>query len=362
MQRPILSPRALNRAFLQRQMLLQRRDLPAEGTIEHLVGMQAQEPQAPYIGLWARIERFRPEELSGLIADHRAVRTGLMRSTIHIVSACDCATLWPLMAPVLARNFRGSQFSKAIAGVDIDELLRYGRELIAQQPRTRAELGPLLADRWPGFDPVSLANAVSLLTPIVQVPPRGLWRQSGQARWTTAEAWLARELGENPSLSEVILRYLAAFGPATVNDIQAWCGLTRLRDVTYQLKDQLHTLADENGRELLDVPDGPLPDPDTPAPPRFLASFDNAILAHHDRSRIIAPQHRPAIYTDRLMRTFLLDGFVAGTWRIDNDTLLIKPIAPLHKNDRSALTDEAERLLAFAAPDASRHNIQIAAA
>ena len=216
--------------------------MPVGQAIEHLVGMQAQEPQAPYVGLWSRIAGFRPEDLSSMIAGREAVRMGIMRATIHLVSARDCMRLYPLMWPVLERGFRGSPFSKHIAGVDLDDLLATGRELLAAEPRTRAELSPLLAERWPGTDPASLAYAVTFLTPLVQVPPRGLWRQSAQPRLTTAQAWLGRELEEHPSLADAILRYLAAFGPATVKDIQAWCGLTRLAAVVDEIGDHLRVL------------------------------------------------------------------------------------------------------------------------
>ena len=356
--RPVLSGRALNRALLERQMLLERRPLGVAEAIEHLVGMQAQEPQAPYVGLWSRLEGFRPDALSDLIANRGAVRGGLMRSTIHLVTAHDYARLWPLMRVVLARNFRGSRFSKAITGVDLDELLATGRELLAETPRTRAELSTLLAERWPKADPASLASAVSFLSPIVQVPPRGLWREGGPARWTTADAWLGRELHEDPAVDNVVLRYLAAFGPATIKDVQAWCGLTKLREVTDRLGHWLRSFDDGRGRELVDVPHAPLPDPEIPAPPRFLAPFDNAILSHDDRGRIIAPEHRGAVYRDRLMRTFLVDGFVAGTWQIEGATLHLRPIRPLRGHDRRAVSEEGERLLGFAATDGAASEVR----
>jgi Winged helix DNA-binding domain len=358
--RRVLSRRALNRALLDRQLLLQRRTVGVWDAVQHLVGLQAQEPQAPYIGLWTRLAGFQPAGLSDLIAERRAVRTSLMRATIHLVTAEDCLALWPLMRTVLARTFRGSTFAKALDGIDLDEVIAAGRELIAQQPRTRAELSALLARRWPDYDATSLAYAVSFLTPIVQVPPRGLWRQSGSARWTTAQAWLGTELDEGPSLADVVLRYLAAYGPASVRDIQAWCGLTGVRAITERPSDRLRTYVDEQGNELLDVIGAPLPDPQVPAPPRFLPPFDNAILAHADRSRIIAPEHRDTVYRDRLMRTFLVDGFVAGTWSIDAGTLRLTPLAPLRNRDRAALEPEAERLLRFVAPDADRHEVHIA--
>jgi hypothetical protein len=350
---PILSRQALNRALLARQLLLARHTLPAAQAIEQLAGVQAQEPQAPYVSLWSRLEGFQPEELSELIAARRAVRGGLMRATVHLVTARDWHWLRPLISPVLARGFGASPFSQAVTGVDLGELLGLARELLAAQPRTRGELGLLLAERWPDADPVSLAYAATYLEPVIQVPPRGLWRESGQARWTTAVAWLGPPPGEQPAADELILRYLAAFGPATVGDIQAWCGLTRLGQIVSQQRDRLRVFRDTRGRELFDVPGAPLPDPGTPAPVRFLAPFDNAILSHADRARVIDPAHREFTYRDRLLRTFLVDGFVAGTWQLDGTTLHIRPIQPLPSVTRGAVAEEAERLLAFLTPEAS---------
>jgi Winged helix DNA-binding domain len=355
----VLSVRALNRALLARQLLLERRELAVGDAIEHLVGMQAQEPQAPYIGLWTRLADFSPHELSELIATRGAVRGGLMRATIHLVTARDWARLRPLTSPVLARNFAGSQFSKAIAEVDREQLAQRARELLADKPHSRAELAPLLAADWPGVDATSLAYAVTYLEPMVQVPPRGLWGRSGQARWTTVAAWLGDGLDEEPAAEDLVLRYLAAFGPATVKDIQAWSGLTKLSQVTERMGHRLRVFRDERGRELLDVLEGPLPDPDTPAPPRFLAPFDNAILSHEDRSRIIAPEHRPTVSGDRLLRTFLVDGFVAGTWRFDGANLHVQPIAGLSTSDRDAVVAEGERLVAFMGPRRAAPEVRV---
>jgi hypothetical protein len=358
----VLGRPALNRALLARQLLLERQALSPQAALEHLVGMQAQEPQAPYLGLWTRLDAFRPEELSGLIEKRRAVRIALMRTTIHLVTGRDCARLWPLLRTVHARNFKGSPFGKAVAGVDLDKLLDAGSELVTSEPRTRAELGTLLAERWPSVDPSALAYAVSYLTPVVQVPPRGLWRTSAQARWTAAEAWLGGQLDGAPSADELVLRYLRAFGPATVADIQAWSGLTGLRDVANRLGDGLRSFEDEQGRMLLDVPDGSLPDPATRAPVRFLPPFDNAILAHFDRSRIIPPEYRRAVSADRLMRTFLVDGFVAGTWRLEGGTLEVRPFRRLRSAERKDVAGEAERTIAFAAADATPRMVRFAPA
>jgi hypothetical protein len=358
-KRTVLDNRTLNRALLARQLLLRRHQLPVADAIEHLVGMQAQEPQAPYLGLWSRLESFAPEELSDLIASRGAIRGGLMRSTIHLVTARDWTRLRPLMSPVLARSFNGTAFSRAIAEVDLDELLARARDLLAAKPRTRAELGPILAERWPEVDPTSLAYAVSYLEPIVQVPPRGLWRTSGQARWTTAAGWLNQQVGEEASADALITRYLSAFGPATVQDIHAWSGLSGLRPTVERLRDRLRAFDDERGRELLDVPQGPLPDPDTPVPVRFLAPFDNAILSHADRTRIVSPADRRTLSHDRLMRTFLVDGFVAGTWQIDGATIHVRPFRRLRAAEERAVADEAERLLGFVLPDASVADLRL---
>lgn len=355
-----LTRRALNRALLARQLLLDRHPLDAASAIEHLAGMQAQEPQAPYLGLWARLDPFDPRELAGLIATRQAVRGSLMRATIHLVTARDWHWFRPLLAPVLVRLYTGSQFSKAAAaaGADPELLTGFARELLAEKPRSRAELGPLLAQRWPEADPAALAYAATITEPLIQVPPRGLWRQGGAARWTTATAWLGpppddKPPGDKPPADALIPRYLAAFGPATVADIRAWSGLTRLAEAVNRQRDKLVSYRDEEGRELFDVPGAPLPDPGTPAPARFLPPFDNAILSHADRSRIVDPGHREFISRDRLLRTFLVDGFVAGTWQLDGGALHIRPLHPLPASQRDAVAAEAGRLLAFLAPGAS---------
>jgi hypothetical protein len=337
-----LTIRGLNRALLERQMLLCRHDRRAPAAIERLAGMQAQEPLAPYVGLWSRLADFDPAELSRMIEERDAVRGTLMRCTVHLTTADDFLAFRPALQSVMERGFRASPFS--IDGVPVDELLAAGRELVDSRPRTNAELGRELGARWPHADPASLAYAIRYLVALVQIPPRGLWPSrpgAGRVEVTTVEKWLGRPLAGD--LDAMILRYLAAFGPATVADIAAWSGLTRVREVVDTL--DLRRLEDDQGRELLDVREGPLPDPETPAPPRFLPPFDNVVLAHKERSRIAADRARLVRALDKPM--LLVDGFLRGTWKLDQDRLVIDAWEPLTLEEQAAVDEEGERVRAF---------------
>jgi hypothetical protein len=356
----VIGVRELNRATLERQMLLRRRKSSALDAIEHLVGMQAQAPSPPYIGLWTRLEDFRPDELGRLILERRAVRIALMRNTVHLVSARDCLALRPLMQPVLDRALYSTRANRVhLEGVDTGALAAAGRALLEETPSTAKELGEKLYEQWPERDPISLARAIRHLLPLVQVPPRGVWGESGPAAHTTAESWLGSPLDLAPSIEDVVLRYFGAFGPATVKDVQTWSGLTRLGEVVERLRPRLRTYRDERGRELFDLPDAPMPDPDTLAPPRFLPEFDNLILSHADRTRFIAEEYRKALASRNGMvpAAFLVDGFVQGTWKIGRGrgraSLEIKPFDSLAKADRDALAEEGEILLRFTGAESS---------
>ncbi|MGH3088643.1 MAG: winged helix DNA-binding domain-containing protein [Rubrobacteraceae bacterium] len=361
----VLGRRALNRALLERQMLLRRRNLSAVEAIEHLVGMQAEVPNNPYIGLWSRLEGFRPDELSELISARKAVRVSLMRATIHLATARDCLALRPVMHLVLERDvYPNATYGKEkLAELDMDALLEAGRELLDEKPRTNAELRELLGPKWPDRDPAALAYAVRGLLPTIHTPPRGLWKVSGPIALATVEAWLGKSVNSDPSPDEAVLRYLAAFGPATTSDIRAWSRLTGLRAVIERLRPRLRTFRDERGRELFDVPDAPLPDPDTPAPPRFLPGLENAILSHDDRSRIISDENRRTLIADRWgADVILVDGFVRGTWKAEKvrgkATLEIEPFEPLPKEDRDAVAEEGERLVRFIEEDADEFEVR----
>lgn len=361
----VLSLRALNRALLARQMLLSRVKLSAAGAIERLAGMQAQAPLAPYIGLWTRLEGFHPDELAELIAGRQAVRGSLMRATVHLVTARDCLTLYPLVRPVLERGFySGSPFGRRLAGMDVAPVLAAGRALLDERPRTRIELRRLLGPRWPERDADALAYAISYLVPTVQVPPRGLWGASGQATLAATETWLGRSVDPAPSSDDMVMCYLAAFGPASIADAQVWSGLTRLRETFERLRPQLLTFRDERGTELFDLPDAPRPDPETPAPPRFLPEYDNLLLSHADRTRVMAAERQVPLMPGNggSSGMVLLDGFFHALWKItrheDSATLRITPFVPLSAQNRDALAEEGTGLLAFAASDAQTHDVE----
>jgi winged helix DNA-binding protein len=344
----VLEQRALNRALLHRQHLLRRTTMPALSLAEHLVGMQAQAPLASYVGMWTRLDGFEPAELADLMTSRQVVRASLMRGTIHLVSAADALTLRPLTQPVLAGGFTG-HFGQLLDGVDVDAVVKAGRELMEHAPRTRVELRKALGSQWPGWDADAMAFAVTYLVPSVQVTPRGVWGANGPAALTTIESWLGRSLDPSPSIDAVVLRYLAAFGPASVMDVQAWSGLTRLREVVSRLP--LRRYVDAQGNELYDVDGAVLPDPDTPAPVRFLPEYDNVLLSHADRSRVIPPGRRVPLPPGNgaTTGTVLVDGMFQALWKLRSDTLIVAPFRPLTPAERDDLAAEADRLLALIA-------------
>ncbi|MEU8384874.1 winged helix DNA-binding domain-containing protein [Streptosporangium sp. NPDC048865] len=352
-----LTRRALNRATLERQLLLRRADVPALTVIERLAGLQAQDPDPPYIGLWARIEAFRIDDLTRLLYRREVVRATMFRGTQHLVAAEDYLWLRPLLQPMLDRWQRGG-FGRFTAGLDLGELAAAARAILGEDTLTRPELGRALAGRWPGRDPVALARSVQGLLPVVHPPPDGTWGRRGTTPFALAEHWLGRPPAAGPPAGELVVRYLAAFGPATVRDVQAWSGMTRLREVVESLRPRLRVFGGEDGRELFDLPDAPRPDPGVPAPVRFLAALDNVLLAHADRTRVVSDDRRGHVVVDAAVT---VDGFVHGLWNIERDgntaTLVVRLLEPLSGQDEAAVTEEGARLLRFAAP-AAAHDIR----
>jgi hypothetical protein len=364
----VLSDRALSRATLERQLLLRRAALPAIDAVEHLVGMQAQLPLNPYIALWSRLDGFQPEELAKLLIDRAVVRIVLVRGTLHLVTADDCLLLRPLVQPVLDMEIaRHGEHAEALRDLDLEPVLAFARPFLAE-PRTGPQLRKALAAEFPDLDAAALALACRNRLALVQVPPRGVWGKSAQVTLATAEAWLGRPLVANPAIDDVVLRYLAALGPATVADVAAWSRLTGFRDVLERLRPKLRTFRDEHGRELFDLPDAPRPDPDTPAPPRFLPEYDNVLLSHADRSRFMTDQQRAWLSAGvRDVRgSVLYDGVAFGTWRLDRDqasgkvTLVVDHIGRATKKAVSALTKEALALLQLIEPDAPSADVRFA--
>jgi hypothetical protein len=339
--------------------------MPLRAAVEHLVGLQAQEPLPPYFGLWSRLEGFDPNELGRLLTEREVVRMTLMRGTVHLVTVRDALRLRPLLQIVIERAHRGS-FGRRMGGADPDELAAAVRELLAGEPLGARELGRRLVARGIGDDAEAMGNAARVYVPLVQVTPRAVWGASGQAKYATLESWTGRKLEQRPSVDDVVLRYLGAFGPASVRDVQRWCGLTRLREVVERLRPQLVTFRDEDGKELFDVPDAPRPDADVPAPVRFLGEYDNVLLGHDDRRRII-PEDFPweaMLAPGRFVNNLIVDGMLRATWWIERDgkrraVLAIRPFGKLSKRERDDVIAEAEQMLEVASYDAESRAVRI---
>jgi Winged helix DNA-binding domain len=360
----ILGRRALNRALLERQLLLRRVDMPVREAVERLVGLQAQAPMPPYHGLWSRLERFDPHELGRMLTDREAVRLTLMRGTVHLVTVPDALLLRPLVQVVIERSHNGV-FGRRMAGTDVAELVRGVRELLEREALTARELGRRLVERGIGDDAEAVGYSTRVHVPLVQVPPRGVWGKSGQARYATIESWTGQELETRPSIDEVVLRYLAGFGPASVMDMQSWSGLTKLGEAFERLRPRLVVFRDEDGRELFDLPEAPRPDPGVPAPVRFLGEYDNVLLGHADRRRIV-PEDFPwdaMLAPGRFVNNLLVDGTLRATWWIEREgrrgaTLGIRPFRELSATEREEVVAEGRRMLDFAAADATARDVR----
>jgi hypothetical protein len=349
----VLTLRELNRATLARQMLLERENVSALEAVERLVALQAQVTSPPYVGLCTRLKDFRREELTRLMQERRVVRATLMRATLQLMTADDYLLLRPALQPALTRSMR-SIAGKRLDGLNLDRLVEAARKFF-EEPRTFADLRPLLSELEPHRDQSALAYAVRTQLPLVQVPSDGVWGYSGKAPFTTPERWFGRSPSGSEGARDLVLKYLAAFGPATVRDVQTWSGRTQLKQSVEEIKAELRTFRDEKGNELFDLPNAPLPSADTPAPPRFVPDYDNLVLSHAERGRVVPDEYRKRVFLSaaRVRATFLIDGFVRGAWKIEKKgktaALLIEPFEPLSEADRNTLSGEGERLVRFVA-------------
>ncbi|MEU8121105.1 winged helix DNA-binding domain-containing protein [Spirillospora sp. NPDC049024] len=357
----MLDRRTLNRAALERQLLLERSAMPVLEAVERLVAIQAQETNMPYIGLWTRLEGFRRDDLTSLLYDRSAVRSSILRGTQHMASAADFVWVRPLVQESLLRG-RQAAFGSVTRDWDLESLAAEARRLLKGRTLTRPQLGRALAEIWPGRDPQVLGWSAQTLVSVVHPPPSGTWDTGGATPFALAEEWIARPLAKE-SPDRLIRRYLAAFGPASVKDFQMWSGMRRMDAAFEELRPSLRTYRDEDGAELFDLPEMSLPDAGAPAPVRFLPAFDNLILAYADRRRMMTDEQRKAVCVGAVTRpTLLVDGRVHGVWTLKHDRkaaradLTVELFAPLE--DEGPVRDEAARLLAFAATDAD-HALRI---
>lgn len=357
-----LTLRELNRATLSRQLLLERASLSIPGAVEQLVGLQAQLPGAPYVGLWTRLHHFQRDDLAKLIEERVIVKATMMRATLHLVTTADYLRLRATLQPLLTAAFES--IAKQRKEIDFERVIAAAKAFIAAEPRSFAELSAMLTDLMPDHDVGAMRYSVRTHLPLIQVPAKTQWSYPGNPRFTLAESWLGQPIPTEEDIRTLIVRYLAAFGPARVTDMQTWSGLGKLKSTVEALKSELVIYRDEQGVELFDLPDVPLPDADTPAPERFLPEFDNLLLSHSNRTRVVADEYRSKVYLPglRVAATILVDGFVRGVWKVEKSktaaTLVIEPLAELTKANRANLADEAERLVRFIEPTAKTYAVR----
>ena len=360
----VLSVRTLNRTLLARQFLDERAPLDPLGTVRHLVAMQGQFPNSPYLGLWTRLESFRHDDLAALLDAREVVRSLTLRRTVHLSAAADYRWLRPAVQPAVLGILKSAYYADEIEGLDLDELTRIGRELLTGRTLTRKEFGRMLAERFPERHGGRLADTVEITAALTHAPRNGAWggwRHPSNVAVALAEEQIGRSMSDSRDLEALICRYLAAFGPASVMDVQAWSGLTRLREPVEEMRHRLLVYKSEDGVELFDLPDAALSEPDRAVPVRFLPAFDNALLGHRDRSRVISDDDRKRYSRGASGGTpmFLVDGLAAGTWSFQDSTITVEPTRPLKPSDADAVLEEGERLLEFIAPDDPERDITL---
>jgi winged helix DNA-binding protein len=360
----VLTGKELNRATLARQMLLAREKTPVLRAVERLAGLQSQLARPPYIGLWSRVQGFRPEQLTKLARERKVVRATLMRSTLHLVSTKDYQALRQTLQPMLTAAMRAVLKERA-KGIDVDRLKATARACLDERPQPFETLRAELARCYPDVDARALGYAVRTNLPLVQVPADTRWGWPGTADFAVAESWIGRAVSAKPDPAALVRWYLGALGPATVRDAMAWSGMRELEEAFAALRPKLRVFHDEKGRELFDLTQAPRPPARTPAPPRFLPDYDNLLLGHADRTRMISDDHRRRVVTKNLqiLPTFLVDGTVAGTWRIEraraSAALVLQRFVDVTRTARAALVEEGKALLAFCEPDARTTDIRL---
>lgn len=358
-----LTLRELNRATLARQLLLGRSSQSVPEVIEQLVGLQAQQASSPYVALWTRLHDFKRDDLARRIEQREVVKATLMRSTLHLTTTSDYLRLRATLQPVLTNAWEAI-FKELKGNFDVGRLINVARPYIAEQPRTFAEITEKLLAEMPEYEAGALRYGVRTHLPLVQVPVAKQWSYPGNPQFALAEEWLNQPIPDEVDMRGLTLRYLAAFGPARVTDMQTWSGLGKLKENFEPLRSELVTYRDEQGVELFDLPGIELPSIDTPAPVRFLPEFDNVLLSHSNRTRVVADAYRSKVYLPglRVAPTFLVDGFVSGVWKVEKAkgtaTLTLSPFAPLDKATQNALTEEGERLVRFVEPDAKQVEVR----
>ncbi|HEX6263600.1 MAG TPA: winged helix DNA-binding domain-containing protein [Actinomycetota bacterium] len=347
MSERVLSTRALNRALLARQRLLERARAPLPRALEQVGGIQAQYAPSMYVGLWSRLEGFSRDALTRALERRTVVQATVMRATIHLVSARD----YPVLTEGVRRQRRASWLRAQpgrLDGVDMERAAATVRCALREGPRRQADLTALLEDE--GF-PRPAWSAVGLWVDMVRVPPSGTWERRRADLYGLAEDWLdLGEPSEEQGIELLLRRYLRGFGPATANDAASWTGIPVSTLAPFLERMRLVRFRDEEGRELLDLPRAPRPDPDTSAPVRFLPTWDATLLAHARRTQILPEGYRPRIFHTRnpqSVPTFLVDGSVAGSWRYEDGRVRLDPFERLSRARMAEIEEEAERLAAF---------------
>ena len=356
----VLSARALNRATLARQMLLRRETLKPRVAIERLLCLQAQIARPPFLALWSRLDPFRREDLIAPIDKRELVRSTMMRATIHLMARQDYLAFRPVIQPMLSAGVE--RIFGDLEKYDTAKIVAAARACFDANPCNFAELRNHLLKQFPKLDERGMGYIVRMHLPLILMPQAGTdWAWPAQANFVVAESWLGEPVQTDAAAHALALRYLAAFGPASVQDFQNWTGLGAMKTLFDELRPKLRTFRDERGRELFDLPNAPRPSADEEAPVRFLPEYDHVLLGYAERTRIVADAHRPALQTKNLIvpAIFLVDGFIAGLWTVDTKKgvarLLVKPLITLSKPVKVALTDEGARLLKFVEPGAKSH-------